>query len=258
MTDFTAPRTTGDPGGPMSQPTTTSRGGPGGSSLPHLAMGIFLTLFGVLLTFDTLELVNLSSALRFWPLGFHILGATILLRRSDRHGRFWGIVWLVIGTSLLFNSLGLARIGFWDLVWPLLLVFVGVRLIQRARGGQAGHADTLSHRPNLVAVLSESKGSVTQTLIGASLTSVLGGCHLDLRQATVAPGTTPIIDVFSLLGGQEIVVPSGWTVVFDVVSILSGTDDKRLPTIGDPALQAATPQVIVRGVTIFSGLTVKN
>jgi predicted membrane protein len=222
-------------------------------------MGIFLTLFGVLLTLDTVELVELSAALRFWPIGFHVLGLTILMRRADRHGRFWGILWLVVGTSLLLNSLGMARIGFWDLVWPLLIVLVGVRLIMRARGGGvASPIDAQEHRPNLVAVLSESKGSVTQTLTGASLTSVLGGCHLDLRQAAVAAGGSPVIDVFSILGGQEIVVPSGWTVVFDVVSILSGTEDKRLPTIGDGALRATTPQIIVRGIAIFSGLTVKN
>lgn len=258
MTDYTNPTTTNNAGSHMSQ-TTVSQPGQAGSSLPHLAMGIFLTLFGVLLTLDTLELVDLSAALKFWPLGFHIFGATILMRRSDRHGRFWGIVWLVIGTSLLFNSLGLARIGFWDLVWPLVLVVVGVRLIQRARGGGAvTFIDPVNHQPNLVAVLSESKGSVTRTFTGASLTSVLGGCHLDLRQATVGAGTSPVVDVFSLFGGQEIVVPSGWTVVFDVVSILSGTDDKRLPSVGDPASHAAAPQVIVRGVAIFSGVTIKN
>jgi len=232
-----------------------------GSSLTHLGMGIFLTMFGVLLTLDTLELVELSSVLRFWPIGFHVLGLTILMRRPDRHTRFWGIAWLVIGTSLLLNTMGVARVGVWDLVWPTLIVFVGVRLIMRGRAVNPSPAPAdavaVGHRPNLVAVLSESKGSVTQTLTGASLTSVLGGCHLDLRMATVPAGTTPVIDVFSLFGGQEIVVPSGWTVVFDVVSILSGTEDKRLPTVGTPPL-AESPQIIVRGITIFSGLTLKS
>lgn len=239
---------------------------PGGSSLPHLAMGIFLTLLGVLLTLDALELVDLSWALRLWPIGFVIFGGTILVRRSDRHGRFWGGFWIVIGTWMLLNSLGLARIGFWELVWPALLVMIGIRLIVRARHGDsawpirrgsAPATGTAEHQPNLIAVMSESKGSVTQTLAGASLTSVMGGCQLDLRQATITPGTVPVIDVFSLMGGQEIVVPSGWTVVFDLMSIMAGTEDKRLPVIGGPA-DGPAPQIIVRGITIFSGLSVKN
>jgi predicted membrane protein len=250
--------------------------------LSHLGMGIFLTLLGVFMTLDTLQLVDLSSALRFWPIGFHVLGLTILSRRTDSQGRFWGIVWLVVGTWLLVNSLGLARIGFWELLWPIVLVMVGVRLIMRARSGDANStsapatpADVAAtvgdafgaaarsfdagrpHRPNLVAVMSESKSSVTQPFSGASMTSVMGGCHLDLRQAIIAPGTTPVIDVFSIMGGHEIVVPAGWIVTLDVVSILAGTEDKRLPPIGPPPSEAA-PHLIVRGITIMSGLTVKN
>ena len=241
-------------------------------------MGIFLTLLGAFMTLDTLQILDLSRALRFWPIGFHILGITILMRRPDQHGRFWGIAWIVIGTWMLLNTLGLARIGFWELFWPAILVFVGVRLILRARAGgppvSAGDpatvvSDTLGgmsgtgaagslHRPNLVAVMSESKSSVTQPFAGASMTSVMGGCHLDLRQATVPAGTVPVIDVFSLMGGQEIVLPPGWTVTFDVVSILAGTEDKRLPAIGGGSSDIAAPHVIIRGVTIFSGVTVKN
>jgi hypothetical protein len=237
-----------------------------GSVMAHLGLGIFLTLFGVLLTLDALELVDLSSALRLWPLGFLLFGATILVRRSDSHGRFWGGFWIVVGVWSLVNSLGLASIGFWELFWPAVMVLIGVRLILRARHGDTTwpfrtptSATTTAgeHQPNLIAVMSESKGSVTQTLAGASLTSVMGGCHLDLRQATVAPGTIPVIDVFSLMGGQEITVPSGWTVVFDLVSIMAGSDDKRLPAIGGP-VDGGPPQIIIRGITIFSGLTVKN
>jgi predicted membrane protein len=251
-------------------------GSPG--MMSHLGMGIFLTLLGVFMTLDTLHVMDLSVALRFWPIGFHVLGLTILSRRSDSQGRFWGIAWLVVGTWLLVNSLGLARIGFWELVWPLILLVVGVRLIMRARSGEPSSttpADVASavgdalgnvasrfsagdgHRPNLVAVMSETKSAVAQPFAGASMTSVMGGSHLDLRQAAIAPGTTPIIDVFSLMGGLEIVVPSGWIVTLDVVSILAGTEDKRLPPIVPPPPEGV-PHVIVRGITIMSGLTVKN
>jgi hypothetical protein len=190
-----------------------------------------------------------------------VLGLTILARRQDRHARFWGIASLVVGTSLLLNTLGVTRVGLWDLFWPLLIVFIGVRLIMRARAGttSAARVDATEggYRPNLVAVLSESKGSVTQTLTGAALTSVLGGCHLDLRLATVPAGTTPIIDVFSLFGGQEIAVPPGWVVVFDIVSILSGTEDKRLSTVGPPPA-TEPPQIVIRGITMFSSLALKS
>jgi hypothetical protein len=236
----------------------------GGSGLSHLAMGIFLTLLGGVLTLDRLNIVDASHVLRFWPIGFHVLGATILLHRTDSHGRFWGIAWLVVGTWLLVNSLGIASVSFFDLIWPLVLITIGVRLILRGRAKDAPEgavSSSPSAEPasvsNLVAVLGESKGSVKETLTKASMTSVLGGCHLDLRLATIPAGERPVIDVFTVMGGQEIVVPPGWAVDFDVVSILAGTADKRLPSVAT-ALDSGMPRVTIRGVLILGGLTVSN
>lgn len=230
--------------------------------MSHLGMGIFLTLLGLVLTLDRLELVDATRALRWWPVGFHVLGATILLRRRDAHGRFWGAAWLVLGTWLLLNSLGLVRVDVWDLLWPLLLIAVGVRLVLRGRaaagGDGTGDAGAAGGTPNLVAVLSEARASVTVPLQRASLTSVLGGCHLDLRQAPGPDGANPVVDVFAVLGGHEIVVPPGWHVVLDVVTILAGAEDKRLPTIGGAVADAGAPTLRVRGTLVFGGLTIKS
>jgi hypothetical protein len=240
--------------------------------MSNMAMGVFLTLLGLILTLDSLHVVDASAALRFWPIGFHVLGATILLRRSDSQGRFWGIAWIGVGTWLLLNSLGLTNVSFFDLLWPLLLVFVGVRLILRGRSsptspaapgstvpGALGPTATTaagSAMPNLVAVLGESKGAVHQTFTGASLTSFMGGCHLDLRHASIAPGEVPTIDVFVVMGGQEIAVPAGWAVDLDVMSVMAGSEDKRLPTVA--STQAAAPRLRIRGFMLFGGLTVTN
>lgn len=242
--------------------------GSGANSFTHLAFGIFLTLLGAILTLDRLNLVDASLALRFWPIGFHIFGVSLLMRRPDSHGRFWGVFWLIVGTWLLLNTLGLARISFWDLLWPLVLIVIGVRLILRARQGASvgptaadgspAPQDDTAARPNLVAVFGETKNSVHQTFTGGSLTSVMGGCNLDLRQAVVRPGDTPVIEVFSFMGGQEIVLPPGWRVTLDVASIFSGTDDKRLPSVPGGPGEGAGPEIVVRGTAIFSGLTLKS
>jgi hypothetical protein len=227
--------------------------------LPHLAIGIFMTLLGVVLTLDRLELVDAARALRWWPVGFHVLGATLLLRRPDRHGQAWGVGWLVLGTWLLLNSLNIVRVGFWELIWPGLLIFIGVRMMMR--GGQpavAADGQPVTATPNLMAVLSEARNAVTQPLATASLTSVMGGCHLDLRQAAGPAGGPITVDVFGLMGGHEIIVPSGWTVVFDVVTILAAAEDKRLPSVAAAADPRSTQVLTIRGTLIFSGLTIKN
>jgi predicted membrane protein len=234
--------------------------------MSHLAMGIFLTLLGFVLTLDRLEIVDGARALQWWPIGFHLLGATILLRRTDNHGRFWGIVWIVIGSWLLLNTLNIVRIGLVELLWPALLMFIGVRLMMRGRlatasGEPAGPA---AGAPNLLAVMSEAKGAVTQTLSRASMTSVMGGCRLDLRQAIIPPDAEPVVDVFTLMGGLEVVAPSNWTIVIDVVTIMAAAEDKRLPSVASPSDLTSggpvngPPRLTIRGTLILGGLTVKN
>ncbi len=52
-------------------------------------------------------------------------------------------------------------------------------------------------------------------------------------------------------------MPSGWAIDFDVVSIMAGTADKRLPSVAS-APDGGFPRVTVRGVLIFGGLTVTS
>lgn len=226
--------------------------------MSHLAMGIFLTMLGLVLTLDRLELVDASRALRWWPLGFHVLGLTILLRRPNSRGRFWGIAWIVVGTWLLLASLDLVHIDLDDLIGPGLLIFIGVRLMTRGRRvASVSESDALG-QPHLIAVLSEARRSVTRTFEGASMTSVMGGCHLDLRQASIASGQVPVVDVFTVMGGHEIIVPATWTVVMEAVPILAAAEDKRLPLVGTPPPEGSGATIVVRGTLIFGGLTVRN
>ena len=49
--------------------------------------------------------------------------------------------------------------------------------------------------------------SNSQTFEGADLTAVMGGCEIDLRQASMAPGGEAVIDVFAFWGGIDVKVP---------------------------------------------------
>ena len=56
-------------------------------------------------------------------------------------------------------------------------------------------------------------------------------------------------------------VPQGWTVVNDVMPILGGVEDKRLPPLLNSAPGAAIgapPRLLLRGVVALGGLTIKN
>jgi predicted membrane protein len=245
---------------------------------PQFVMGVCLILFGALLTLDRLNLVDAAQSLRYWPIVLIALGAWIVIERGATGRSFPGYVMLAIGSLLLLNAAGLVRVRVWDLFWPVIIVLVGARLIvqtpgrrgarHRVRGfqeGQTGAAPGSTDGDgmlNVFAVLGSDQRVVRDKAFrGGEITSIVCGTQLDLRQAAIAPGEQAVINIFVLMGGQELWVPAGWTVVIEVMPILGGVEDKRLPPVLDATAGApdgTAPRLVIRGIVLLGGLTIKN
>lgn len=81
---------------------------------------------------------------------------------------------------------------------------------------------------------------------------VLGGAKLDLREALLGPGVTEV-NVFTMCGGVEILVPPGLAVEVDGLAILGGfSNHSEAPMTFDPD----EPFLRVRGLAIMGGAEV--
>lgn len=244
---------------------------------PQFIIGLCLVVFGGLLTLDRMELLEASRVLRYWPVVLIAVGGWIVVERGAGVRSFPGYALIAFGALLLLNSLGIARVRVWELFWPLILVFVGARLIMhtpgRSRSIRRAGSFGAHTGPDAITGASAADGTVTMfSLFGGSkrtstdnpfrggeITSIVGGTHLDLRQAVIAPGGHAVIDVFAMMGGHEVWVPQAWAVVSEVTPILGGVEDKRLPAL--PAIGATTetaPRLVLRGIVLLGGLVIKS
>jgi hypothetical protein len=252
---------------------------------PQLFIGIFITLFGVVLTLERLHLIGPGHLRLFWPLALLTLGTTLMLRRQDSKGRFWGIFWAAIGSWLLLNALGVMNVSLGDMIVPLALILIGATLVSRTLRGTelprpprpprpgldtgmrsvppippppAGELRSeASGRVSLFAMMGEAKrASNDKPFRGGEMTAIMGGCVLDLRQAEMPPGGQAAINILAVMAGHEIWVPQGWVVATDVVPLLGGTDDKRLPPLAP--LPPDAPKLVLKGLVLMGGVVVKN
>ena len=120
-------------------------------------------------------------------------------------------------------------------------------------GAQAPATHDADATINAVGVLGGvGRKSAARDFRGGSLTAILGGCEIDLRNASIASGEA-VIDAFALWGGVEIRVPRDWLVVSKGLPLLGGFVDSSTPP---PA--PATKVLVVRGMAVMGGVEIKN
>jgi predicted membrane protein len=233
----------------------SDRRGRGFNPTAHLLLGLMLALLGVLFTLDNLHVLRAREIIQYWPAALIALGIVKIAEGRSTSCWLGGSVWILIGSILLGNRLGMFSLNIWNL-WPLMLVLVGVRMVAQAYYRQAPDSPSpdSSSVTSVVAVMGRVDRKIaSQTFDHAEITVVLGGAKLDLRDATLAGGQA-VINVVGLMGGFELLVPDSWSVVFEVTPFMGGIEDKRRVSPPSPS----APRLILRGFVMMSGVEIKD
>jgi predicted membrane protein len=236
----------------------------------HLIVGLAIMAWGLLLTLDNFGVVEADLFWRLWPLVLVAIGLVRLLLSARRGGSLFALsggLLTFVGLALLLTTLEVVS---FRKVWPLIVLAVGVAIVWRtlaarpeeratsawkdwrppkeAAGGDGAPENRLdaftfmggmNHRPG------------SQEFTGGSAVALLGGCEIDLRQASLANGRASL-DTFAMWGGIEIKVPEDWAVESHVVPLLGGFEDKTHPPL-EPK-----QRLVLTGVAIMGGVAVKN
>ena len=225
----------------------------------QVVIGLMVIAVGVIFTLDNLGIIYAEDYLRYWPTAFVLIGAVkVWGARKDGHGWFSGLIFLGVGSYMLINQISYIRIDP-RVIFPMFLVFLGGFMVWRGVFGggsrRAGASDGMNRFSSLAVLGGAARRSSSQTFEGADLTAIMGGCDIDLRDASIAPNSEAIIDVFAFWGGIDLKVPEDWVVVNKVVPLMGGVDDKTRTPI---ATSAPPKRLIVRGIVIMGGISVRN
>ena len=220
---------------------------------PQLVMGLLIAVVGVLFTLDNMGVADVGDWVgRYWPAGLIVIGLTKLWqRRDDWGGAFGAAMFVLAGTLLLLDANLVIRLDWRDL-WPLVLVCIGASMVRRGlHGPRPLPNDTTATISGLAVLGGVKRGNNSPAVRGGDLTAIMGGCEIDLRQASI--DGEAVIDVFAMWGGIDIRVPETWTVISRVTPLLGGIDDKTRPPHG-----VTSQRLVLRGFVIMGGIEVKN
>jgi predicted membrane protein len=222
----------------------------------QVVLGLLVVGMGVLFLLDNLDILNFRHAIGFWPLVFIVAGCAALFGRGPRSGNYVGGVLIAVGLLMILGRMGYFYIS-WGTLWPLVMIALGGLVLYRSLGpGRVARENVAAGTSpdnvvDIVAVLGGFERRVgAQDFRGGEITAILGGCALDLRDASIVKEA--VINVFTVWGGINIKVPPDWTVVLNGTPVMGGFAEK---TARPPD---ASKRLVITGYALMGGVEVRN
>lgn len=221
-------------------------------------IGLLLITVGIVFILNRLDLIpyEISHIIFSWQMLLIAIGTFNLINKKYTPAIILislGIIFMV--PELIDISYSMSR-----LFWPIALVVVGVVLILRRNEG-FGNISMPRINGDDIDFIDQSNifgGSkmicTSKNFKGGRVTSIFGGSEINFQQTEIS-NNSATLDVFTMFGGSKLIVPQGWNVKINIVSIFGAFNDKRFLT---PEANNQDEMLIIKGFTIFGGGEVRN
>ena len=214
-------------------------------------VGILLIVVGALFLVGELVGFDIGDFFQdWWPGALILLGlAKLIGGRTDERGS--GIFLLVLGSIFLSGTLGFI---YWDTIWslwPLILVYIGIKMMWRGNAVDAKIAEGKSSGDYVyvsTVLGSQVRRITSKNFMGGRISSLLGGIEIDLNDAALAEGAN-VLRCSTLFGAIELRIPDGMNVEIKGTPILGSIDDKRR----SPGESASDSTKLVLNTSIMFG-----
>lgn len=136
--------------------------------------------------------------------------------------------------------------------WPVLLIFLGVSFFLRNKDSSSLSSDANSF-DDLTVFGSNEKSITSLQFQGGKTSTIFGSTLLDFRETQLGD-TESIVNVFTLFGSTELIVPRDWEVLSEVTPILASFEDKR----GSNNNPGGGKKLIIKGLATFGSIEVRS
>lgn len=192
----------------------------------NVVIGVFLLVIGVLLGLETLNVgINIDYSIIGWTF-LSVIGVLMIL--NDKKVTTVPSILIFVGIWNVLNEVGVIYGSIFDLIWPFILIIVGVNLVF---GEKIFNKTPLNVQNNSNALVYNGIfGGVEERLAtkdfkGLTANALFGGVELDLRDIEITDNVQ--IDISAVFGGVTILFPDKYNIVMgESLALFGGTDNK--------------------------------
>jgi predicted membrane protein len=217
--------------------------------------GFLLILVGGLFLLDRMDWLDFGDLIgRFWPVVFILVGMSILLSNNFKNVGA-GLFFILFGTFFLLLSLRVFDRAIWNYVWPVAIIATGLWLLMRPgrHTEKGGISEVGGDDLHINQVFSgTARKFESQNFRGGKADVVFGSAEIDLRDARLAGGQATLV-LSAVFGSIEVFVPRDWQVVLEGTPVLGSIESHK-----KAATAAPTETLIIKGSAVFGSIEVKE
>jgi predicted membrane protein len=212
-----------------------------------LFIGGSLLILGIGTLLENLNILAFSDLFsQWWPMFVILYGISQIISEPKTYlGAMFVLVFGVVAQLYVLNIL---NVNPFTLVLPLILIFVGVKIVFNSVLGKAKAENEDKFITSTAIFGASDVVSSSQDFEGGVVTSLFGGSKIDLRKAKMSDKGASI-DLNVAFGGTDILVPKTWKVQFNTIPVFGGWSNKAEGTEG--------PILYIKGIILFGGAEVK-
>jgi predicted membrane protein len=187
----------------------------------------------------------------WWPIIFVFVGVSHIV--STKKSMMGGIVFSVLGILLLSSTLDFVS-NFWSLMWPVVLILLGVWILMKRNFKNKVRKNISKENEYLVVFGGLSQKINNDDFRQAEVTCIFGGAEIDLREAMIVQDKAEI-ELTAVFGGIELFVPDEWEIRTSGTPIMGALENKTAQVF---APGEVAPILVINYLAIFGGIDVKN
>lgn len=225
------------------------------NKVSNILFGIAFVIAGIGFAGNAFGMWNFSLFFDGWWTLFIIIPCVIVIIKNGFSPV--PVIGVAVGVMLLLSEQkiidGRMMRG---LIFPVILVIIGLAIIFRTSASSAAHQAKQINQmrkgqlPEYAAIFGSQNVRISESFYGANATAIFGGVELDLRDAVIREDI--VINATAVFGGADIFLPANVKVKTSCLPIFGGVGNKARSSE-----DAGAPTVYINATCIFGGVDAK-
>lgn len=188
-----------------------------------MLIGIIIVIIGICCLFENFG-INIDWGI---IVSLLLIFSGLFMSLKNKKIDFWNVLLFIIGIWNLLLNLKLVTLELGEILWPLLIIIVGVTIIFNKL---KFNNNIKKENKNKKLIYNGIFGGINEKIVNEDIeilviNAIFGGVELDLKNLNLKQDLK--IEIYSIFGGVDLFLPDDYNIVVSSTSVFGGVENSH-------------------------------